>query len=137
MKTEIQYQDLQTRCLFTPIWEWEWELLSTLSNEKIEALCLVMGICLSGTKSEKIERLKLTAEVRKFLFNQTLESLQLLPKKTLIENAKKVGVIYYLNKYGIAAALLNWRSECNRKGKAYVKSYLDSIRSKPRQLLLF
>jgi hypothetical protein len=134
---DIQYQDLQTRCLFTPIWEWEWELVNALPNPKIEALCLVMGICHSGTKSEKIKRLKLTSEVRKFLFNQKVDSLKSLPKKALVENAKKVRVIHYLNKYGIAAALLNWRDECNRKGKGYVKSCLDSIRSKPKQLALF
>jgi hypothetical protein len=133
----MQSKVILAKCLHTPPWNWEWENFNYLTNEELEGLCLIMGIPYSGTKIKKIERLKTASNVRHFLHNQSLESLQLLPKKVLVENAKKAGTPSYLNKYGIAAALMNWRSECQRKGKEIVRQSREYAKTQPKQLSLF
>lgn len=133
----MKSRSILKKCLITPSWNWEWQELNYLDNEELESLCLVMGIPHSGTKTKKIDRLKTASDVRYFLHNQTLESLQTLPKKLLVENAKKARTPSYLNKYGIAAALINWRAECQRKGNRAVKEALDYGKTQPKQLSLF
>lgn len=133
----MQSKVILKKCLHTPPWEWEWNNLNNLKSEEIAGLCKIMGISHSGTKNEKIYRLKTASDVRHFLHNQSLESLQALPKKLLAQNAKKAGTPSYLNKYGIAAALINWRSECQRKGKEIVRQSREYAKTQPKQLSLF
>ncbi|MFP4336412.1 MAG: hypothetical protein ACLFQP_00640 [Halothece sp.] len=123
-------------CLQLPPWRWNWDEIKQLSNTEIEALCKVMGIASSGSKSQKIFRLKSVAEVRLFLNGKDLKTLQNLPKKVLVEKAKKVGVIHYLTKYAIAASLLNWRKSCNSRGMNYVKQIVSLNQANPKQLNL-
>lgn len=130
-------------CLTTPSWEWKWKEIEKCSTKELEALCQLIGLNTGGTKDKKIERLKAAARVRKELFGITEpEQLTIKFKRAeLAELAKSVGAIHYLNKYAIAASLLNWRKTCNQQSKTNIKeamAYLKERREekKPTQLHL-
>lgn len=130
-------------CLTTPSWEWKWKEIEKCSTKELEALCQLIGLNTGGTKDKKIERLKAAARVRKELFGITEpEQLTIKFKRAeLAELAKSVGAIHYLNKYAIAASLLNWKNTCSRQAaenikeaKAYLKQRRET--NQPTQLYL-
>lgn len=128
--------------LNTKIWLWDWEAIKDLTAKDLEILCLVMGIPKSGSKIEKIRRLKDAAEVRHFTISypaltigeiarqSSVRELRSLIKKTKMWQGS-------MSKYGYVASIINWRDKCNARGKEFLKEVQEDYRSKrPKQLRL-
>ncbi|MBD2039218.1 hypothetical protein H6F56_00850 [Microcoleus sp. FACHB-672] len=120
------------------MWDWKWEEIGQFDGDDLSGLCQLVGIPHSGTKAKKIERLKATCEVRKFLYDcgsyEPAVIASLHKKKNLVAMAKKVGVFCHLNKFGIAASLINWQNNCNQRSRIFVKQCKDSVKRKYKQL---
>lgn len=130
-------------CLATPSWGWKWDEVERCSTKELEALCQLIGLSTGGNNNKKIERLKAATRVRKELSGITEpEQLTTKFKRTeLADLAKSVGAIHYLNKYAIAASLINWRNTCNRQAKENIKEAMAYLKKRketkqPTQLYL-
>lgn len=128
------------KMLGLPIWGWCIDELKILPGKYLQALCIVMGIPKSGTKTKLLDRLLSTAEVRKALADfkpqpqqQSLSEIIQNPNfsgendsvlklanaykgEELKALCKKVRAFAGSTKYAMAASLLNWKIQSSKKG---------------------
>jgi hypothetical protein len=115
-------------------WEWQVKELQALNGACLEALAVIMGVAKSGTKAQKVERLWAVAEVRGAMqdfdnpqsHEAVVEIAEEMGKKFLGRElkalCKKAKIFTPSTKYGMAAALLNWRKACNFYGMQALKN---------------
>jgi hypothetical protein len=124
----------------TPPSDWTQSDLEGLTGNELEAVALLMGVPHSGTKSAQVARLMDAASLRTVLKpvgDDPAELTERYKLRELRELCKRAGIYVPGNKYGCAAALLNWRNACRRKGQAVLRQYQEqaaALPPRPRQL---
>ena len=114
--------------------------LSPLSAKEVQALCILLGIPSSGSKTEATARLQDLRDLRLTLseYEDAPEDLcrdfRAPELKTMCKRAKlwRSGP-----KAAIAAGLLMWRNRCRHMGQKALTEAREEAKQNPRQLLLF
>ena len=103
---------------------WTEEMLSPLKLQELQALCLLMGIASTGTKTQLLRRLLDAADLRTILASaeKPTDLTTRYRLKELRQFARRAGVFQGVNKYSEAGSLLNRRNACRRKGQAALRA---------------
>lgn len=127
--------------------DWQREDLECCTATELEALCKLLGIAHSGTKAQQIERMLKSLSVRVELSswpnadphdwqltNAVVAELEKRYKRArLVELAKQVGSVHYLNKRAIITGLLSWREGCRQRGQEFDRAYRATLKMLPKQ----
>src|SRR5262245_45752308 len=102
--------------------DWTRADLAGLRAAELAGLCRLMGIPHSGAKPQQIARLLDAADLRGILatYNHPDAMTPWFSGATLRGLCKRAGVYAGSTKYGMAAALINWRNECRHRGQQYL-----------------
>ncbi len=120
----------------------ESELLQ-LSGKELSAIAQLMGLRVSGTKANKIEkimgRVQIAPLIRPYWPAAELddtpkpELIQALADRysrvELIGLCKRVGLTSSFNKYGIASRLIAWDRQCHKDGVSNFKQAREQIQN--------
>jgi hypothetical protein len=131
-----------------PLNQWNFVSFNNLSSAHLEALCILLGIPKSGSKTIKIKRLTNTVKVRIIIefyltrcdsVEQAINTLAHEYKTTELKSlCRQVGVFCSLsNKRAIAVSLTNWRTSCINKGTKAYQEAKSVLTKRPKQLSLF
>ena len=111
--------------------EWDEALLAAATGDELEALCRLMGIAHSGTRTQRVARLLAMAALRRELATwgeyQGSEGAHKLAyaiaqrytKAALLRLSRQAGLFIGTNKCGLATGLLSWRARCRARGQAF------------------
>jgi hypothetical protein len=104
--------------------------LKTRTLKELQALCLVMAIPYSGTKSKRIDRIMSIWALRQALkdFNTPQEIATAFKAVELKEMCRTARLWLGGNKYSKSANLLNWRNECRAKGQRRIDEAQEQVR---------
>lgn len=113
-----------------------------LTHEELDALAKLMGIGVAGrTKEGKIDRIWDIREIRlkltRYAGDDDQAQVQALAADYLGKDLKAmlrtIGIYAPSTKYGMAAALLNWRNACRMRGQQILKLARNEASTRPRQ----
>jgi hypothetical protein len=128
----------------TPPGEWKRDDLKSLSAAELRALAELLGIPVSGTKAECVDRLLSLGSLRQLLADfdgpdvrEVAERLaEAYFKKELKGMASMAKIWKSGSKIQLALGLIMWRNECRRKGQENLTKARAELKSRPRQLSL-
>jgi len=117
--------------------DWNMPLLEPCTNDELEALCRLLGVPYSGTKSARVVRLLDMADLRvelsewgeyrsddfgeshKKAYKIAEQVVSRYKKRELIVMAKRAKIFRGLPKRGLVIGLLQWRDRCRLRGQRF------------------
>jgi len=132
------------RLVHTTPGEWQRHDLLKLQAAELRALAELLGIPVSGTRAELVERLLSLGGLRQLLADydgpDAWEVAERLVRDFDKRELKGMAALAKIWKSGtkrqLALGLIQWRNECRRKGLERLAAARAQLKKQPRQLAL-
>lgn len=126
------------RLMYTVPGEWKRADLTTLSLAELRGLCELLGVPVSGTKAECVERLISLGGLRQLLadYDDPARLVADFDKRELKGMAAMAQIWKSGSKLQLAVGLIQWRNACRYKGQLALDKARAQLRTQPKQLTL-